>query len=135
VTSLLKKKGELARQVDIVEEAGDGARLLELWKRSEFTILVDAVRSGCAPGQIHRFQADKSALPFGPFQHSTHAFSIPEAIELSRNLNGLPKKLIVYGVEGKEFGEALAMSPEVELAAHKLVELITLEILQYQRHT
>jgi hydrogenase maturation protease len=135
VTRLLKQNEELARHAAIVEEARDGARLIELWKASEFTIVVDAVRSGFEPGRICKFEVNKSSLPLGPFQHSTHAFSIPEAIELSRILNELPKTLVVYGVEGKEFGQGLGMSPEVERAAHELVELITLEILQHQPRT
>jgi hydrogenase maturation protease len=131
VTRLLKENEELARHAAIVEETGDGTRLIELWKRSEFTILVDAVRSVSEPGHICKFEANKLPLPVDRFQNSTHAFSIPEAIELSRTMNELPKKLVVYGVEGKEFAQGLGMSPEVERAAHELVELITLEILQH----
>lgn len=132
VTRLLKENEELARHAAMVEETGDGARLIELWKASELTILVDAVRSGSEPGHICKFEVDKSPLPLGTFQRSTHGFSIPEAIELARTMNELPKALVVYGVEGKEFGQKLGMSPEVERAAHELVELITLEILQHQ---
>jgi hydrogenase maturation protease len=132
VARLLKENEELARHAAIVEETGDGTRLIELWKTSEFTMLVDAVRSGSEPGRIFKFEADKLSLPLDRFQHSTHAFSIPEVIELSRTMNELPKTLVVYGVEGKDFGQGLGMSAEVERAAHELVELITLEILQHQ---
>jgi len=132
VTRLLKENEELVRHAVVVEEAGDGTRLIELWKRYEFTILVDAVRSGSEPGHICKFEANKLPLPSDTFQHSTHAFSIAEAVELSRTMNTLPKTLTVYGVEGKEFGQWLGMSPEVERAAHELVELITFEILQHQ---
>jgi len=130
VARLLKKNEELTKHAAIVEETGDGTRLIELWKASKFTILVDAVRSRSEPGHISRFEADKWSLPLGPFQRSTHAFSIPEAIELSRTMNELPKALVVYGVEGKKFGQELGMSPEVERSTQELVELITLEILQ-----
>ena len=123
---------KLSGEAVIVEEDGDGARLLERWKGFNETILVDAVRSGAEPGQIHRFEANKSQLPTGIFQCSTHAFSIPEAIELARAMNQLPSKLIIFGIEGKCFDQGEGTSPTVEHAARKLVKLLALEILQHR---
>jgi len=102
---------------------------MELWKESYVIILIDAVQSEAEPGRIHRFEAHKSPLPARLFQCSTHAFSVPQAIELARAMNRLPPRLIVYGIEGKSFDEGAIMSPMVERAAQELVELLTLEIL------
>jgi hydrogenase maturation protease len=121
---------KLAGEAVIVEEDGDGPRLVERWKGFNETILVDAVRSGAEPGQIHRFEADKSQLPTRIFQCSTHAFNIPQAIELARAMNQLPFKLTIFGIEGKCFDQGDRTSPTVEHAARKLVKLLALEILQ-----
>jgi hydrogenase maturation protease len=130
VARRLRRK--LAGEAVILEEDGDGAHLVESWKGFNETILVDAVRSGAQPGQIHRFEANKSQLPMGMIQCSTHGFSIPQAIELASAMNQLPSKLIIYGIEGKCFDQGEGISPNVEHAARKLVNLLALEILQHR---
>jgi hydrogenase maturation protease len=124
-----KLKKELSK--DVVEETGDGTRLVERWREFNITILIDAVRSGAEPGRIHRFEAHKSPLPASLFQYSTHAFGVPQAIELARAMNQLPQMLIVYGIEGKCFDQGASLSHTVERAAQELVESLALEIIQH----
>ena len=116
----------------VAEETGDGARLIELWKGFELVVLVDAAKSGAAPGTIHKYEAHKSPLPTGLFseEYSSHAFGILRAIELARAMNQLPQRFLVYGIEGECFDEGAHMSPTIERAAHQLVELLTFELLQ-----
>ena len=68
-------------------------------------------------------------LPKSFFNYSTHAFSVAEAIELARVLDRLPPGLIVYAVEGKNFGTGASLSAEVERATEKICQKITAEIL------
>jgi hydrogenase maturation protease len=117
-------KGRLPDHCNVVENSGDGANLMELWKNSQVTILVDAVRSGTEPGQVHRYEAHQRPLPATLFQNSTHAFGVPQAIELARAMNQLPQTLIVYGIEGACFDEGVGISPVVELAGRKVAESI-----------
>jgi hydrogenase maturation protease len=84
-------------------------------------ILIDAVRSGAPTGTIYRVDARAEPLPLAWFRHSTHAFSVAEAIELARSLNRLPPRLIVFAVEGKRFDSGAGLSPEVERAVDGLV--------------
>ena len=100
----------------LVEHSGEGAALMETWKGAEAVILIDAVSSGAAPGTVHRLEPLADPLPSSMFQHSTHAFSIPQAIELSRALNQLPARLVVFGIEGKDFQAGEHLSPEVARA-------------------
>jgi len=130
VSRRLREK--LPYHVAMVEESSDGAHLMGLWKGSEITILIDAVQSGAEPGRIHKFEAHKSPLPTALFQYSTHDFSIPQAIELARAMNQLPRRLIVYGIEGQCFDLGARISTIVERAAQEVIELLTFEILQHQ---
>lgn len=41
----------------VVEESGEGARLMKSWRDVDNVILLDAVFSGAKPGTIHRFDA------------------------------------------------------------------------------
>jgi hydrogenase maturation protease len=112
----------------LVEHSGEGAALMETWKGAEAVILIDAVSSGAAPGTLHRLEPLVKPLPAAMFQHSTHAFSIPQAIELSRALNQLPARLVLFGIEGKDFQAGEELSPEVAGALPKITKQVTEEI-------
>jgi hydrogenase maturation protease len=110
--------------VSVKEESGEGAALMEAWQGCENVILVDAVSSGAIPGTIFRIDAIKEKTPVKFFHYSTHAFSVSEAIELAREMNILPPKLVVYGIEGTNFAAGTTISFHVQQAAYKIVEHI-----------
>ncbi|HEV2350118.1 MAG TPA: hydrogenase maturation protease [Terriglobia bacterium] len=112
----------------VAEHGGEGAALLDLWKGAAVLILLDAVQSGAKPGTIHRLDASSQPLPAALFRTSTHAFSIAQAVELARALGELPQRVIVYGIEGKEFESGTGLSGEVEEGVVGLVERVRNEI-------
>ena len=114
--------------VNIIEESGDGAALMESWKDANTVILIDAVYSGAKPATIHRFDVHTQPIPTKFFHYSTHAFGIAEAIGLARALKQLPQNLIVYGIEGKCFEAGIGLSPEVEKAAQEVVTRVRHDI-------
>jgi hydrogenase maturation protease len=124
-------KERFAEHVRFLEEPSDGTRFLDLWRGSDVTIIIDAVISGAEPGHIHKFDARQSPLPASLFHYSTHSFGVPEAVELARVMDQLPKTIIVYGIEGECFDEGANLSPTVELAAQELVEQLA-QVLQHQ---
>jgi hydrogenase maturation protease len=105
----------------VLEESGSGAALIDLWGEADSVILIDAVQSGREPGTIHCLDARAESFSSGIFRFSTHAFGIAEAVELARVLNQLPKRCIVYGIEGSSFAAGVGLSPEVEQAAEQVV--------------
>ena len=114
--------------VVFLEAADEGAALMESWKDYNRAILLDAVSSGAPPGTIHRFDAGARPLRRQPFRHSTHAFGLVEAVELARVLGRLPKRLVVYGIEGKNFEAGETLSPEIARSIESLVDRIVEEI-------
>jgi len=111
-------------QCTVSEQNGDGSMLMETWKDHETVILVDAVSSGAPPGTIHRLEAHARPVPVAFFRCSTHAFGVGEAIELARAMNRLPSRLIMYGIEGKQFGIGTDLSTEIEAAAQEVMERV-----------
>lgn len=105
VAQCLKKQAH--DHVHVIEESGEGASLMECWKDANSVILIDAVSSGAKPGTIHRLDAHTQPIPTNFFHYSTHAFGVAEAIELSRALNQMPRRLIVYGIEGNALRRVL----------------------------
>lgn len=91
--------------VELLTSRGDMLALLDQMDGAELVVLVDAVVSGAAAGSILRIDATDSAVKQQLSQFtSTHAFNLAEGIELARSLGRMPGRLIVYGIEGVEFG-------------------------------
>jgi hydrogenase maturation protease len=110
--------------VDVRENAGELATMMELLENADAVIFIDAVCSGSEAGEVFRFDAAGEMMPAEYFRYSTHGFGIPEAVELARALGRLPGKVIVYGVEGKAFDMGAGLSPEVEASVGAVVERV-----------
>jgi hydrogenase maturation protease len=110
--------------LEVVEESGEGTSLMEAWKNHRSVILIDSVRSGSAPGTLHRIEAHKRPLPIHISAYSSHAFGAAEAIELARTLHQLPQQVIVYGIEGRNFSAGTTLSFEVQQAAAQTTKSI-----------
>lgn len=107
--------------VRVVEHEGEPLDLIEEWSGADEAIVVDAVSSGAQPGAIHRLDAASTKLPAELFRGSTHALSVAEAVELGRALERLPRRLLVYGIEGRHFGAGRGLTAQVEPAVGILV--------------
>ncbi len=116
-------------QVDVRSGIKDGFSLIHLWREYDHVYLIDAVSSGQIPGKFYRFNALTGPLPRNFFtNYSTHSIDIPDTIALAKNIHILPEKLIIYGVEGKDFTIGTKLSNEVRRAAFIVVERIRKEI-------
>jgi hydrogenase maturation protease len=113
---------------NLLEHSGEGASLMEAWNGRTIVILIDAVSSGRPPGTIHRLEPLNDPLPAQLFQSSTHAFSLPQAIEMSRALGELPSRLMIFGIEGCNFQPGTELSPEVSASLPKLAREVLNEV-------
>ena len=86
-------------------------------------VVVDAVRSGAAPGTLtvldvgadgQGFAALGARLDPGPA--GTHGFGLAGAIELARALDRLPRRVVVVGVEAAGFEHGAPLSDPVRAA-------------------
>ncbi|MGP8078281.1 MAG: hydrogenase maturation protease [Thermoplasmata archaeon] len=100
----------------VLELPADGTRLLDAWSGAGFAVVVDAVISGRAPGTVHRIEVGSDPLPSDLGTTSTHGFSLAHAVALGQALDGLPRQLVIYGVEGARFAAGDGVSPEVAAA-------------------
>jgi hydrogenase maturation protease len=113
---------EIGDRVDVIEAEMAGVNLVELMKGTHAVILIDAARSGQAPGTIHRLDASVGPIGGRIFPRSSHALGTMDALELARAMGVLPATVIVYGVEAEntEVGEPL--SPAVVKVLEQLVD-------------
>jgi hydrogenase maturation protease len=103
--------------------------LVALWSGKETVLVINAVRSGANLGTIYRLDVRGSnPIPASVFGRSTDSVSLAEAVELARALRQLPRRLILFGVEGEEFALGSPMTPAVSESLRLLVDLISEEI-------
>ncbi len=99
--------------VEICEQDGEPAGLLESLDGRTAAILVDCCISGAAPGTVRRFDVSAGPLPAEMRAVSSHGIGIASALELARALNGLPPLCRVYTIEGAAFEVGTTLSPAV----------------------
>ena len=109
---------------EVVEVAGGGAAILDVWERDDCVFLFDAAASGATPGTIHRFDATAETIPAGLFHHSTHDLGVVDAIELARAMDALPRRLIVYAIEAENFAAGSDITAEVEAAVDGMIDRV-----------
>jgi len=107
---------------------GEGTELIEAWQGLDLCIIVDASSSGAEPGTITRFDAFYEPIPTQFFHYSTHKFGVAEAVETARVLGKLPKRLVVFAVEGKDFGQGPGLSRAADEGARRVEQMVRDEL-------
>jgi hydrogenase maturation protease len=127
--------GRVAQVLDDVAILGplaDPLDLLGLWDGADLAVVVDAVQSGAEPGTVQLLELE-TASGSGPAgapsgTTSTHGIGVAGAFRLARAVGSAPKRVVVVGIEGQDFGQgeglSLAVARAVEDAARHVVELI-----------
>lgn len=117
-----------ASGVALLDCDDEPTRLLDAWAGLDLVVIVDAVCSGAAAGTVHRLEAGDGPLPRDLGLASTHAFSVPDALELGRALGRAPRRVVVIGIEGAAFGMGDPLTPAVEAALDGVAESVLDEL-------
>ena len=117
-------KNLLPDHFDVKEMSGEGVEIMEAIEKYPRVIIIDAVQSGSDPGRIHRLHAGQEKIPSDFFHYSTHAFSVAEAVEMSRALKQLPDDVTVFGIEGKTWEAGAEITPAVSQAIEQVTQMI-----------
>lgn len=108
-------------QAALAEIRDDLSALVDVLQRADKAVIVDAMKSGGAPGTVLRLDATRGPLnaELAPFA-STHTINLADVIELARALGKLPREVIVFGVEAADCSHGRTLSPAVAAALHVL---------------
>jgi hydrogenase maturation protease len=107
-------EGRLA--FDVAETHGAAADIVTLMEGRARVLIVDACRSGAAPGAVHRLDAGAGALPGWLRSVSSHGIGVAEAVALARVLGTLPGQVEIWAIEGAAFGTGDAVTGAVQAA-------------------
>jgi hydrogenase maturation protease len=104
--------------------------LYERWGEARRVFLVDAASSGAEPGTVRRLDVSREPAAAEALRFSTHGFGVLEAVELARALGRLPRQVVVFAIEGEDFGNGEGLSARVAAAAEQVVGRIREELSQ-----
>lgn len=107
--------------VTLAVAPGDMLSVLDLLDGASMAILVDAMKAGLEAGAVRRLDVSSSPLKgeLNAFA-STHLIGLGDAIELARTLGRLPPRVILYGVEARDFTQGRGLSGPVQAALPEL---------------
>ena len=126
--------GRVAEQMPDAFDVGpvvDPLDLLGRWDGADLAVVVDAVRSGADPGTIRLVElaggAPVDGTPDGGptgGATSSHGIGLTGVLRLSRALERQPRRVVVVGIEGREFGDGTGLSGPVAGAVPGAVQLV-----------
>jgi len=130
-------KSMIESKVDVVE-ASDASSLIDMMELGyKKMVIVDAIHSNVG-GVVYRFRKEE-ILKMGQYkqqqQSSTHAMDVAEAIKLAVEL-GVAKDMdvVMFGVEGNDFGFGEGLSKEVMESVNRVVDEIIKEIGEHNNN-
>ena len=94
-------------------------------------VFVDAVQTGKKPGQIYRIELSREDLLDSPslssFAFSLHESDLERVLATAALLDGYPGEVVIIGCKPKETTFGVGLSPEVEKAMKRVIELVLAE--------
>jgi hydrogenase maturation protease len=118
---------EIGERVELVD---GGTSLLDFIPQRENVsklIIVDAVKLGGKPGKTYKIYVDDSLLKAERGMTSLHQLGVVETLAIAQKMGKLPPTIII-GIEPKDMGYGLELSPEIEREMGKMVNLILEEV-------
>ncbi len=117
----------LPEWVELCDAGTSAIDLMDIFHDREKLIVIDAVRGGQAPGTLYRFSpedVDAGALPM----NSLHQVGLLETLKLGELVDCKPQATVVVGVQPRQTGLGIGLSPEVREAVGRAVRLVLKEI-------
>jgi hydrogenase maturation protease len=106
---------------------GDPLAIMDRWDAADDVIIVDAMVSGAAIGTVQVWELPL-LVHFVGGNASTHGLGVAEAIRLAGVLGRLPRRLRVYGIEGKQFHSGAGVSRKIQQAVERVARQIADEL-------
>jgi hydrogenase maturation protease len=133
---LLKDEGigchvlQALRETDLSDveiiDGGTSLDALQLCEDAEKLIIVDAVRGGGTPGQIYRFRPEDITLEEEPIL-LLHDMSFVNSLKLMRLWHNIGEAIII-GIEPRDIGWGLELSPELQEKLPRVVDAVLAEL-------
>jgi hydrogenase maturation protease len=105
----------------------DASKLIDYLDGRERLLLVDAMRTGRAPASVLRFRWPDPMIATA-LGRSSHGIGLGAVLALAERLGRLPARVVVFGIEGKEWEQNEDLSPVLAAALPGLRDRLLHEV-------
>ncbi len=106
-------------------DAGTSPDAYYLAEGADKLILVDAVKAGGAPGSVYRLRPEEAEGT--PAAGSVHEIGLMDGLRLLELSGMKPKQVVIIGVEPKEVGPGMELSPELQQRLPEIADKVLQE--------
>ncbi|WLR52939.1 HyaD/HybD family hydrogenase maturation endopeptidase [Bacillus tianshenii] len=117
--------------IEIIEGATDGIRLLEPVEDTDLLLIIDAINAGKEPGTLIVLRDDEIPSYFG-IKMSIHQLGFQEVLHAARFRERLPEQMIMFGVQPDSLDFGIGLSEAVEEQIPALISSIKTQIQQWR---
>jgi hydrogenase maturation protease len=123
----LEKKYRFPEGVELLDGGTSGIELLSYIGHRDHLIIIDALKSGLAPGTVVRVEGDDVPARFMT-RISPHQLGLSDVLAAATISDQMPKHMVLFGVEPKAMELGLGLSDEVRASFEKLIRVVLEEL-------
>lgn len=127
---LQKEKDTSYKEAELIDAGTGGMNLLHLLSRFDVVVLIDAVDFKGKPGETRLFTLSEIQQKKTLIRLSTHESDFISILALSKQLNELPQRLYVFGVQPYDLSFGIGLSTQLKKQLPDLKKTLKKEIQQ-----
>lgn len=125
--NILQARFDFPANVDLVDGGVLGLKLTGTMMQADEVIIIDAVRGGCEPGTVYRFEWDARPDHIR-YKDTLHQLDLNETMAVLP-LVGKRPRVVVIGVEYQDISAwGVELTPVVQAAMGKMIEAVLAEL-------
>jgi hydrogenase maturation protease len=110
---LKKDKKQFRQKTNYIDGGTSGMNLLHVLSRFDVVFIIDAVDFKGKPGDTRLFSLEQIQSEKQPVPFSTHESDFTRVIALSKQLDELPERLVVFGVQPYVVSQGTGLSKQL----------------------
>jgi hydrogenase maturation protease len=110
----------------IVIDGGTFPDVLDYLEPADKLVIIDAAEAGGIPGAIYRFRPGDVTLETGE-AISLHELGLISSLKMMSLLGKTPPEVVIIGIQPKEIGWGMELSPELKEKVPEIVRVVLKE--------
>ena len=115
--------------VDFIDAGTGGMSILHRIKDHEKAVIIDCAYMKTKPGTIKKFRPDEVKSVKKLAHHSLHDVDVLKIIELSKQLDQCPDKIVIFGIEPEKIEQSYELSSSITARIDDYIITISQELI------